>query len=34
VFRALGRHRRYAARISMTDNADIPLYGDARVEVA
>jgi hypothetical protein len=34
MFRALGRHQRYAARVSMTDNADIPLYADARVEVA
>jgi hypothetical protein len=34
MFRALGRHRRFAARVSMTDNADIPLYGDARVQVA
>lgn len=34
VFRALGRHRRFAARLSMTDQADIPLYGDAKVEIA
>lgn len=33
VFRALGRHQRFAARVAMTDNADIPLYADARVEV-
>ena len=34
VFRALGRHRRFVARVSMTDNADVPLYGDAKVEIA
>lgn len=34
VARALGRHRRFAARLSMTDAADIPLYGDAKVEIA
>lgn len=33
VYRALGRHRIFAARLSMTDNADIPLYADARVEI-
>ena len=34
LFRALGRHRRFAARLSITDDADIPIYGDAMVRLA